>query len=108
MSAIGYVTLDRDTGAYEGEVRTLSIRTDIRVVPNRSKAADNQPDYRVYSGNVELGAGWIKTGEQSGKEYVSLGLAAPELGARRIYVNLGRAAGQDDEDVFALIWNPAD
>ncbi|GAD60507.1 MULTISPECIES: DUF736 domain-containing protein [Brevundimonas] len=108
MSAIGYVKLDRDTGAYEGAVRTLAINAPLRIVPNGSKAADNQPDYRVYSGNVELGAGWIKTGEQSRREYVSLGLAAPELGPRRIYVNLGRAAGQDDEDVFALIWNPAD
>jgi uncharacterized protein (DUF736 family) len=39
---------------------------------------------------------------------VSLSLAAPEFGPRRLYANLGRAAGQDDPDVFALIWNPAD
>ena len=51
--------------------------------------------------------GWDKIGEQSGKAYVSLSLAAPEFGPRKLYANLGRAAGQD-EDVFALIWNPAD
>ena len=44
----------------------------------------------------------------SGKSYVSLSLAAPEFGPRKLYANLGRAAGQDDDDVFALIWNPAD
>jgi uncharacterized protein (DUF736 family) len=38
---------------------------------------------------------------------VSLSLAAPEFGPRRIYANLGRAAG-GDEDTFAVIWNPAD
>ncbi|MBV9510544.1 MAG: DUF736 domain-containing protein [Caulobacteraceae bacterium] len=106
MSAIGYVT--RTSDGFKGQIRTLSIRTDIEIVPNRGKTAPNQPDYRVLSGPVELGAGWIKTGEQSGNPYVSLGIAAPEFGPRRIYVNLGRAAGQDDEDVFALIWNPAD
>jgi uncharacterized protein (DUF736 family) len=106
MSAIGYVT--RTPDGFKGQIRTLSIRTDIEIVPNRAKTAANQPDYRVLSGPVELGAGWIKTGEQSGNTYVSLGIAAPEFGPRRIYVNLGRAAGQDDDDVFALIWNPAD
>jgi uncharacterized protein (DUF736 family) len=39
---------------------------------------------------------------------VSLSLAAPEFGPRRLYANLGRAAGRDDEDSFAIIWNPAD
>jgi len=44
----------------------------------------------------------------SGKEYVSLSLAAPEFGPRKLYANLGRPAGQDDEDTFAVIGNPAD
>jgi uncharacterized protein (DUF736 family) len=57
---------------------------------------------------VEIGAGWIRRGENSGKDYVSLSLAAPEFGPRKLYANLGRAAGQDDDSVFALIWNPAD
>ncbi|HBI19868.1 DUF736 family protein [Sandaracinobacter neustonicus] len=108
MAAIGYVTHTPESDSYKGQLRTLSIRTDIEIVPNRSKSAPNQPDYRVLSGPVELGAGWIRTGEQSGKDYVSLAIAAPEFGPRRLYVNLGRAAGQDDGDVFALIWNPAD
>jgi uncharacterized protein (DUF736 family) len=50
----------------------------------------------------------VKVGEQSGKQYVSLSFAAPEFGPRRIYANLGRAAGQDDDDTYALIWNPMD
>jgi len=106
MSAIGHVT--RHADGFKGQIRTLSIRTDVDIVPNRSKTSSSQPDYRVLSGPVELGAGWVRTGEQSGKDYVSLAIATPEFGPRRIYVNLGRAAGQDDDDVFALIWNPAD
>ncbi|MCI0429189.1 MAG: DUF736 family protein [Rhodospirillales bacterium] len=47
-------------------------------------------------------------GESSGKEYVSLSIAPPEFGPRKLYANLGRAAGQDDDDTYAVIWNPAD
>ena len=42
------------------------------------------------------------------KEYVALSVAAPEFGARTLYANLGRAAGQSDENIYALIWNPQD
>jgi uncharacterized protein (DUF736 family) len=106
MPAIGYVT--RDGNGYKGELKTLSIRADITIVPNSRKASDVQPDYRVTAGGVEVGAGWLRRGEMSGKDYVSLSLAAPEFGPRRLYANLGRAAGQDDDDAFAIIWNPAD
>ena len=107
MPAIGFVTRT-EQGGYKGQLKTLSIRADIEIVPNRSKSADNQPDFRILTQGVEIGAGWIRTGEASGKPYVSLSLAAPEFGPRKLYANLGRAAGQDDPDVFALIWNPVD
>lgn len=107
MPAIGYVTKQAN-GSFKGQLKTLSIRSEVEILPNRSKANEAQPDYRVTAGGVEVGAGWIRTGEVSGRDYVSLSLAAPEFGPRRLYANLGRAAGQDDEDAFAIIWNPAD
>ena len=106
MPAIGYVT--REGNGFKGQLKTLSIRTDIEIIPNTRKSGDTQPDYRVSAAGVEVGAGWIRRGEMSGKDYVSLSLAAPEFGPRRLYANLGRAAGQDDDDAFAIIWNPAD
>ena len=107
MPAIGHVTKQAN-GGYKGHLKTLSIRAEIDLVPNGSKSADNQPDFRVLTQGVEIGAGWVRTGETSGKDYVSLSLAAPEFGPRKLYANLGRAAGQDDDSVFAVIWNPAD
>jgi uncharacterized protein (DUF736 family) len=107
MPAIGHVTKQAN-GGYKGHLKTLSIRAEIDLVPNASKNAENQPDFRVLTQGVEIGAAWIRTGETSGKEYVSLSLAAPEFGPRKLYANLGRAAGQDDDDAFAVIWNPAD
>lgn len=106
MPAIGYVT--REGNGFKGQLKTLSIRTEIEIIPNTRKSGDTQPDYRVSAGGVEVGAGWVRRGEMSGKDYVSLSLAAPEFGPRRLYANLGRAAGQDDDDAFAIIWNPAD
>ena len=106
MPAIGYVTKD-ENGAFKGQLKTLSIRAEIAITPNARKATDTQPDYRVLSGDVEIGAGWKRRSEASGRDYVSLSLAAPEFGPRRLYANLGQAAGES-EDRFAIIWNPAD
>ncbi len=106
MPAIGYVTRC-ENGSFVGQLRTLSIRAEVSIVPNARKAHDTQPDYRVLSGDVEVGAGWNRRSESSGRDYVSLSLAAPEFGPRRLYANLGRAAGES-EDRFAIIWNPAD
>jgi uncharacterized protein (DUF736 family) len=106
MPAIGYVTKS-DDGSFKGQLKTLSISADIAIVANRSKSAETQPDYRVLSDGVEIGARWIRRSESSGRDYVSLSLAAPEFGPRRLYANLGQAAG-GPEDRFAVIWNPAD
>jgi len=107
MTAIGHVTKLKD-GRFRGELKTLSIRAEILILPNKDKKTETQPDYRVFSDRVEVGAAWVRKSESSGKDYISLSIAAPEFGPRRLYANLGKAAGQDDENVFALIWNPTD
>ena len=90
---------------FKGVLKTLTVRADIGIIPNKGKTGE-QPDYRVLSNGTELGGGWMRTGEVSGREYIRIAMAAPELGPRTLYANLGRAAGQDDEDSYALIWNP--
>ena len=107
MPAIGHVTKQRD-GNFKGQLKTLSFRAPIDILLNPAKSSDTQPDYRVYSQTVEIGAGWTKKGQTSGEDYVSLTLADPAFGPKKLYANLGRAAGQDDPDVYAVIWNPAD
>ena len=107
MTAIGYVRKEND-GRYTGQLKTISIKADIDIVPNANKTTDSQPDFRVLTQGTEIGAGWMKKGETSGKDYVSLSLAAPEFGPKKLYANLGKAAGQDDDNVYAVIWNPTD
>ena len=105
MSAIGYVTHNPDKGSYKGSLKTLTISTGIEILPNTDKTKDGHPDYRIFTDErTEIGAGWNKIGKASGKPYVSLVFAAPELG-RKLYANLGTAPGQDDAQVFAIIWN---
>lgn len=107
MTAIGFVRKE-DNGQFTGQLKTISIKADIDIVPNANKTSDTQPDYRVLTQGTEIGAGWTKKGETSGKEYISLSIAAPEFGPKKLYANLGKAAGQDDEHLYAVIWNPAD
>lgn len=107
MPMIGHVTRQSD-GSYSGKLATLSIRQNIQFVKNK-KHAESQPDFIIMAGNdIEIGAAWIRTAISSGKDYVSVSLAAPEFGNRTLYANLGRAAGSKNENEFALIWNPQD
>ncbi|WP_420346519.1 DUF736 domain-containing protein [Pelagibius sp.] len=104
--ALGYVT-KTETGGYEGTLSTMSLKKRIRILPNRAKESEAQPDFRVYTEDrVEIGGGWNRVGKTSGNAYVSLTFAAPEFGPSKIYANLGRAAGQDDPDAMAILWNP--
>lgn len=107
MAAIGYVTHNPERDSYKGSLKTLTIACGIELIPNGEKDGDKQPDYRIFTDErTEIGAGWKRTGKNSGRPYVSLTFAAPELGPKRLYANLGPAAGQDDSSVYAIIWNP--
>lgn len=104
MPSIGRVIKEPD-GTFRGYLATLSIRKNIEFRMN-DKTKDHQPDYLVIAGDVEVGAAWNKKGQASGNDYVSVSLAAPEFGDRTIFANLGRAAGSEDDNEFAIIWNP--
>ena len=43
----------------------------------------------------------------SGASCATLSLAVPEFGSHKLDADLGRAAGQDDDKVFAMLWDPA-
>ncbi len=106
MPSIGRVTRQPDD-TYKGQLTTLSIRQNIQFVRN-TKKNESQPDYIIMANDVEIGAAWWRRAISSGNEYLSISIAAPEFGNRTLYANLGRAAGADDENEFAIIWNPQD
>ena len=104
MATIATLTL-KDDGSLEGTLTTLNVTAPIAIVANGRKAKDSEPDYRVVSrkNGYDLGAGWVRTSNTTGAEYISVSLSAPEFGT--IYGNVANAPG-DDPAKKVIIWNP--
>jgi uncharacterized protein (DUF736 family) len=107
MSTLGNVQKRAD-GSYLGQMSMKSYSGAVFFQP-LSKTNPNAPDFRIigqadHGGRFEMGAAWIKTRKDGQGDYVSVAIDFPEL-ADRIYATLGVMAGQDDDDVFAIIWN---
>ena len=79
MTAIGYVTKN-DSAGYKGHLKTVSIW--VTSIQNEDKSAEIDPDFGPRPKGVEIGTGWIRRGENSGKDYVSLSFAAFEFSLR--------------------------
>lgn len=105
MATIGMVQRKKD-GSFEGSLKMLSFQGPIQLMPVKKKTSEKAPDYRVMVSGVEVGGAWKRIGKQSGEEYISCSVSAPELNdGKSLYFNLGKAADQDDDTVYALIWN---
>lgn len=59
------------------------------------------PAYRLYAGEIELGAAWAKTAKESGRAYHQIRLEDPSFPAP-IFANL---IEDTDTGVFSLIWS---
>ncbi len=55
-----------------------------------------------------ISGAWKHVSKRSGNEYLSPSILAPELGHRTLYANLGKMPGQDNLNVFSIIWNTDD
>ncbi|WP_274630768.1 DUF736 domain-containing protein [Arvimicrobium flavum] len=96
MANIGTFAKAED-GVFSGAIKTLALNTKAKFVPIEATA--NGPDYRVYAGNVEIGAAWKRTSQQD-RPYVSVKLDDPSLPAP-IYATLV----EDEQDQHNLIWS---
>ncbi len=98
MAQIGTFTRD-ETGVFSGTIRTLTLNVKATIRPS-PRDNDKAPDYRVFAGAVEIGAGWSKAARETGAEYLSMKLDDPSLPAP-IYASLV----QGDEGENKLIWS---
>ena len=99
MSVIG--NFSHKDGKYTGTIRTMTINVKAQLVPveNPGKGA---PDYRLFAGGAELGAGWVET-SQDDREYISMKLDDPSFaGPVR-----GAFFENKEEKTGILIWNRA-
>jgi len=97
MSIIGTFT-KAETG-FTGSIKTATLNFKARL-SEVERDNENAPDFRVYTGAAEIGAGWKKTAE-NGREYVSLKLDDPSF-VNPIYASLFPG---DDPDTFNLLWS---
>lgn len=80
MAQIGHFV--RTQLGYAGRVRTLSLNLPLVFVQTHHSDADQAPDYRIRIGDedgVEIGAGWVQSGDRAGT-YISVLLDDPSLG----------------------------
>lgn len=101
MATIGQFTKD-DNGSFTGIVRTLTVNSRARLVPDE-KSKDSAPDYRVFGpANAEIGAAWKKTARETGRDYLSVKLDDPSFAAP-IYASLVETDGTPGS--YSLIWS---
>ncbi len=65
---------------------TVLNQAEIDIVRNRDESADTHADFRIVTQGVEIGAGRIRRGDNSGRDYVSLSLAVPGFVLRKLNV----------------------
>jgi uncharacterized protein (DUF736 family) len=99
MSLIG--TFKAAGTEYIGEIFTLTVQVqNVRIVKEDKQASEDSPTHRVFVGRAEIGAGWTKTGMESGREYLSIKLDDASF-SQPIHANL---YANDDGD-YNLIWS---
>jgi len=102
MANTGFLTRNQD-GSYHGKISTLTLDAPIIMTPIE-RVSERAPDFRVTSGEAEVGAGWIQTNKMTNAPSITITLDTPEL-PRRMHATLEQAPGQNDPNVFVLIWN---
>jgi uncharacterized protein (DUF736 family) len=79
MAIIGMFTRGKD-GGWVGRIRTLTVNSRVRLVPNDNRDNDNSPDYRIYVGASEIGAAWRgRTSSDGATQYLHVRLDDPSL-----------------------------
>ena len=96
MATIG--TFTKTNADFNGTIQTIGLKAKVAITPVE-KHSESQPDYRVFVGKVEIGAGWSRTSKGNGREFVSVKLDDPSFAAP-IYANLVERDGQHE-----LIWS---
>jgi uncharacterized protein (DUF736 family) len=97
MATIG--TFTKSENGFSGQIKTVTLNVKAKLAP-AEKENDKAPDYRIFSGQTELGAAWKKT-SNAGREYLSVKLDDPTFPAP-VFASLVAVEGGDG---YALIWS---
>src|SRR6476469_393261 len=97
MATIGTFTKQLD-GSYAGSIKTLSLNVKTAQLRPNEKTDEKAPDFRIFSGQTEFGAAWMKTSKED-RAYLSVKLDDPSFPAP-IYASL-----VDADEGYSLIWS---
>ena len=97
MATIGTFTKD-DAGNYNGAIKTLTLDVKKATFRKVEKTNDQAPDFRIFSGQTEFGAAWMKISKED-RAYLSVKLDDPSFHAP-IYASL-----VDADEGYSLIWS---
>ena len=97
MATIGIFTTTAN--GFAGTIKTLNLNVKAKLV-RIENPSDKGPHFRIFSGNVELGAAWQKVSAE-GRDYLSVKLDDPSFPAP-IYATLIEMEG---EEGLQLIWS---
>jgi uncharacterized protein (DUF736 family) len=100
MAIIGTFIRTAD-GKLSGSLKTLTLSSTLQFVPETNRSKDSAPDFRIFLGSIEVGAGWKKTARDSGRDYWSVKLDDPTFTAP-LYASLIEV---EDGKTFNLLWS---
>ena len=101
MAIIGIFSPEKN-GGWVGGIKTLTIDTKVRFVPNDNRENDRAPDFRIFAGQSELGAAWARKGSgENPREYLSVKIDDPSLQAPVIAAMFYGEEGKEAQ----LVWN---
>ncbi|WP_374618797.1 DUF736 domain-containing protein [Devosia sp.] len=98
MATIG--TFTTTANGFTGAIKTLNLNVKARI-ERVETPSEKGPQFRIFSGNVELGAAWQKTAQGTERDYLSVKLDDPSFPAP-IYATL---VGVEGEEGLQLIWS---
>ena len=98
MATIG--TFTSNGNGFTGTVRTLALNAKAKLVRVETPS-EKGPHFRIFAGNVELGAAWQKTARDTERDYLSVKLDDPSFPAP-IYASLVET---EDGEGHSLIWS---
>jgi uncharacterized protein (DUF736 family) len=100
MAIIGTFTRTED-GKFTGNLKTLTLSNKLQFAPETNKSKDSAPDYRIFLGSIEVGAAWLRTGRDSGRDYWSVKLDDPTFPAP-LFASLVET---EDGKTLNLLWS---
>jgi uncharacterized protein (DUF736 family) len=98
MATIG--TFTSSGNGFIGTIKTLNLNVKARI-ERIENPSDKGPQFRVFSGAVELGAAWQKQAKDTERDYISVKLDDPSF-PNPIHATLVEIEGRDG---LQLIWS---